>query len=86
MRPAATGAIDATLDRLPPIGLPALVAMADLQRRYDEKYVVHLAELVSALGRLGPSVRVLEVDGHRATAYDTQYFDTPELRSYRDHA
>jgi hypothetical protein len=73
------------LDDFPPIGLTELVALADLQRRYDEKYVVHLDDLARVLERLGPSTRILEVAGRRLTPYDTQYLDTAELRSYRDH-
>jgi hypothetical protein len=84
-RSEAARTVAARLDDLPPIGLADLVATADLQRRYDEKYVVHLADLVRVLARLGPAIRVLEVDGRRTTAYDTQYLDTPELRTYRDH-
>lgn len=75
----------ALLEGFPPIGLTELVALADLQRRYDEKYVVHLDDLARVLGRLSPSTRVLEVAGRRMTTYDTQYLDTAELRSYRDH-
>jgi hypothetical protein len=77
--------VRALLEGFPPIGLTELVALADLQRRYDEKYVVHLDDLARVLARLAPATRILEVVGGRLTAYDTQYLDTAELRSYRDH-
>jgi hypothetical protein len=82
---AASQTLGPLFKGFPTVSLPDLVALADLQRRYDEKYVIHVEVLARMLARLGPSTRVLEVDGRRATVYDTQYLDTPDLRSYRDH-
>jgi hypothetical protein len=73
------------LDALPPIGLEELDACAALQRRVDVKYVADLAVLDALVARLAPSHRALELGGRRAFAYATTYFDTPDLRSYRDH-
>jgi hypothetical protein len=75
----------AGVDDLRPIGLDELVARAELSRRYDAKYVVPVAKLAELVERWAPRMRVLEVDGRRATDYRSTYFDTPDLRTYRDH-
>jgi hypothetical protein len=72
------------VDGLEAIDLQATTASADLQRRFDRKYVVALDRVPRLIQTLG-DVRVLEVEGRRATDYTTVYFDTPDLRSYRDH-
>lgn len=51
----------------------------------ETKYLVSRAAFVALAERLGESHAVLEVGGTRAFAYRTTYFDTPELRTYRDH-
>ena len=78
--------VEAALDvgALPTVDLEQLQQLADLQQRYDRKFVVGIALLPRLLEALGP-VRVLEVDGRRSTAYTSIYFDTPDLRTYRDH-
>ena len=68
-----------------PIGLAELQPAAALQDRVDVKYVVPRELLAGLAARLRASHRVLEIDGLRAFAYDTTYFDTAELRAYRDH-
>jgi hypothetical protein len=70
---------------LDPIGLADLVASADLQRRFDAKYLVEVAQLPALIEALGPRMRALEVDGARSAPYHTVYFDTPDLLTYRDH-
>jgi hypothetical protein len=72
-------------DVLEPIGLDELVDQADLGQRYDAKYVVDVAELPSLVADWAARMRVLEVDGARAFEYRSTYFDTPDLRTYRDH-
>jgi hypothetical protein len=73
------------LDALPPIGLAELDACAALQRRVDTKYVVDLRVLDALVARLAATHRALELGGRRSFAYATTYFDTPDLRCYRDH-
>jgi hypothetical protein len=75
--PTAVGGLGA-------VSLEQIAATADLQRRFDRKYVLELDLLDALIGRLG-DVRALEVGGRRRVAYRSVYFDTPELRSYRDH-
>ncbi|WP_090032180.1 polyphosphate polymerase domain-containing protein [Cellulomonas marina] len=77
---------EAVLHRLPPVGLAELVERASRQTRVDRKYVVPLAELDHVLAGIGAGVedgaRVLEIDGARSFAYESVYFDTPDLVSY----
>jgi len=69
------------IDTLAPVTLDELNDTAALQTRRDRKYVLtqdELAELLAAL----PPARVLEIDGARSFAYDSTYFDTPDLDAY----
>lgn len=71
---------------LAPITLDELNAVAALQTRVDRKYVLarrHADEVLRALDRMRPAPRALEIDGARSSAYESVYFDTPELLSYR---
>jgi hypothetical protein len=70
------------IDTLTPVGLVELNDAAALQTRRDRKYVLTPDELAGLLSML-PSARVLEIDGARSFAYDSTYFDTPELDAYR---
>jgi hypothetical protein len=72
----------APLDRLEPIGLDELTERADLQTRVDRKYVLPLGEVGAVLAQVGPETRVLEIDRARSFAYQSVYFDTPDLTSY----
>lgn len=70
---------------LPPIELPALLAVAELQTRLERKYLVPAPILAELLRRLPNGLLALEIDGRRAFAYESVYFDTPELLAYRHH-
>jgi hypothetical protein len=67
------------------VGLAELDRSAALQDRMDAKYVVTLAQLAALAERLRDTHRVLEIDGRRAFAYRSTYFDTAGLRAFRDH-
>lgn len=67
---------------LAPVTLDELNDAAALQTRRDRKYVLTPDELGRLLADLPPA-RVLEIDGSRSFAYDSTYFDTPELDAYR---
>jgi VTC domain len=85
IRAVPAGAADELLENLDAISLEELDERAALLRRVDEKYVVDddvFADLVRALAE---DHAVLEIDGRRAFGYETVYFDTPDLRCYRDH-
>ena len=79
--------VDGSVDvgGLPTIDLEALAASAALQRRFDRKYVVEMEALPGLLEALGRETHVLEVGGRRSSDYSSVYFDTPDLRTYRDH-
>lgn len=65
------------------IELDELVAEAALLERVDRKYVLPVDAAEALLEGLDPATRVLDVDGVRAFEYETVYFDTPDLMSYR---
>lgn len=68
-----------------PVSLDELVASASLQTRIDRKYVLRRTEARAVLADLverEPGVRVLDLDGRRDFAYESVYFDTPDLTSF----
>lgn len=73
----------AALTHLAPIALDELVENAALQTRVDRKYLVPLDTLQGLLTHLDTRTRVLEVAGRRTFAYESVYFDTPDLLAYR---
>jgi hypothetical protein len=75
-------ALAATFD---PIGLDELTDAASLQTRIDCKYVASWAAFEQLAREMRRSHVVLDIGGHRVFTYDTVYFDTPSLRTYRDH-
>jgi hypothetical protein len=72
-------------EAFPAIGLERLDAGAALRDRVDVKYVVPLAAFAALAERLLATHAALEIDGRRAFAYRSTYFDTPELGAFRDH-
>ncbi|MGH3661588.1 MAG: polyphosphate polymerase domain-containing protein [Micromonosporaceae bacterium] len=80
----ATASLAQAVAALPPVALDELNAAAALLGRTDRKYFVprHLVgPLVAALD----GVRALRIDGRRSFGYDSVYFDTPDLSTYRAH-
>ncbi|SDQ52206.1 polyphosphate polymerase domain-containing protein [Microbacterium sp. cf332] len=71
------------LDRFGVVALDEMVAEAALLARVDRKYVVPRAELDPILRTMDPATRVLEIDCARRFAYESVYFDTPDLLSFR---
>lgn len=72
-----------TLAGLAPISLDELTERAALQTRFDRKYVLPLAQVRPLLSRLDPDTRILEIDGLRTFRYQSVYFDTADLTSFR---
>ncbi|MEH3089214.1 MAG: polyphosphate polymerase domain-containing protein [Microbacterium arborescens] len=73
-------------DRLAGLGavtLDEMVAEAALLARVDRKYILPSADLDPVLRALDPRTRVLEISGSRCFAYESVYFDTPDLLSFR---
>ena len=67
------------------VSLAALEERASLQRRVDNKYALPFETFAELLARLRGGHDVLEIDGRREFAYASTYFDTPDLRCFRDH-
>lgn len=70
-------------DRFPSISLEQLIAEAALQTRVDRKYVIAHDAAAHVIGTFGSDARILETDGVRDFRYETVYFDTPDLLSFR---
>jgi hypothetical protein len=60
------------------------VESAELLTRVDRKYFVPAKTFRALIAELG-SCRVLEIDGQRTFDYESVYFDTPGLLTYRAH-
>lgn len=77
------------LDRvtaLPSVGLEALNADAALLTRVDRKYLVPPQVVEQVIAELTPELAALEIDGRRASAYRSVYYDTPGLVSFMSAA
>jgi hypothetical protein len=73
------------LERFDPVSLEELDQRAELLRRVDQKYAVRPEDVRRLLERLRDDHQVLEIEGRRAFAYCTTYFETPDLRCFSDH-
>ena len=67
---------------LPTIDLPELLERAALQDRVDRKYLLPIGEMHLLVKALRDDARVLQIDGRRDFAYESVYFDTPDLVCY----
>jgi hypothetical protein len=67
---------------LPPIGLDELIERAALQTRIDRKYVLPVERVETLFTAVRHEARVLEIGDARSFAYESVYFDTPDLLSY----
>lgn len=96
-RPEGTGPLDPrsgavrAAERLVPADLPTLTLddlpdEATLLTRVDRKYLLTRSDIPPVLSGLDPATRVLTVAGALAQSYRTTYFDTPDLRCFRDSA
>lgn len=67
-----------------PVSLDEVMEAADLQTRLEKKYLLTPEEFVRLAGEL-QDFRVLEIDGRRLFGYESVYFDSPDLVTFRDH-
>lgn len=67
----------------PSISLEDLNTKAALQTRVDRKYIVDGLYAAAVLAGLPTEAAVLDIKGTRDFAYDSVYFDTDNLDSYR---
>jgi len=82
---AGRAAVLAATAGLPPIDLESVAAQAELQNRVDRAYLVPLKDFPALVTGLGPDLRVVESVGRRSFGYESVYFDTPDLLTYRAH-
>jgi hypothetical protein len=80
-----TPELESALDRLAPITLSELEGDAALRERRDRKYLTRIDAVSPVVERLGTDYRALEIDGSRASRYESVYFDTPDFLCYRAH-
>ena len=81
----AERAVAAAAAMVAPIGLKELNALAELQTRVDRKYFVPAEVFRRLIAELGAEIQVLDMGGRRTFGYESVYFDTPELSTYRAH-
>lgn len=68
---------------LPAVSLAELNARAALLDRVDRKYVVPAQSLGDVLALLPARSAALEIGGRRSFGYCSEYYDTPDLLTYR---
>lgn len=78
----ALDALDAIASRLDPASLADTLALAELQTRFDRKYVLSPRDFHQLRFDLHDRMEVLEIDGRRCFHYESVYFDTADLTSY----
>ena len=68
--------------KLTGVDLATVQLSADLQTRFDRKYILDPTLLQDLIENLGGGLAALEIDGARHFAYESVYFDTPLFDSY----
>ncbi len=67
-----------------PISLSDMESVA-LMNRTDTKFVFRFDQLGDFLKEISSDYRVLEINGIRASKYETLYYDTPDFEMYMAH-
>jgi hypothetical protein len=70
---------------LPAVSLAEVMGRAALQARVDRRYLVPVDRFAELVDRLPGSWAALEIERRRGFAYESVYFDTPDLLTYRQH-
>ncbi|MBE2998196.1 polyphosphate polymerase domain-containing protein [Nocardiopsis sp. HNM0947] len=68
-----------------PLSLDEINTHASLVTRVCRKYLVPADALPAVLAENGEEIGVLTIGGADSFRYSSTYFDTPDLRSFRDH-
>jgi VTC domain len=84
-RSRAEAVVAGAVAGLPAATLAEVTERAALQSRVDHKYLVPLDRFAELVARLPGTWAALEIDGRRGFAYESVYFDTPDLLTYRQH-
>ncbi len=71
---------------LPPISLEELNERAALQKRFDSKFLLTAEQARDLTLHLPHGSRALQIGDRQSFSYCSFYFDTPDLRTYRDAA
>ena len=82
----AQHALHAVASRLEPASLDETLAIAELQTRFDRKYILTPRAFHQLTVDLHDQMEVLEINGDRCFRYESVYFDTEDLVSYYDAA
>lgn len=72
-------------EMLAPITLPELTERAALQTRTDRKYFVTAEAFRTFAELMSEELDVLDIDGRRLFDYESVYFDSPQMSTYRAH-
>jgi hypothetical protein len=73
------------IEEMRPVSLDEVDRRAALLRRVDTKFVLKRDAAERLFRRLAADHDVLTIDGRRRFGYESVYFDTPDLASFRDH-
>jgi hypothetical protein len=85
VRSRASAVVAGSVAGLPAAGLAEVIERSALQARIEHKYLVPLERFAELAARLPDTYAVLEIDQLRGFAYESVYFDTPDLLTYRQH-
>ena len=78
----ALHALHSVAVRLDPASLDDTLAIAELQTRFDRKYILTPRVFHQLIADLHDQMEVLDIDGDRCFRYESVYFDTADLSSY----
>ena len=84
-RSRASAVVASSVAVLPAASLAEVIERSALQARIEHKYLVPLERFAELAARLPDTYAVLEIDQLRGLAYESVYFDTPDLLTYRQH-
>jgi VTC domain len=84
-RSRAAAVVAGSVAGLPAASLTEVIERAALQTREDRKYLVPVDRFAELIARLPRAWAVLEIDRRRGFAYESVYFDTPDLLIYHQH-
>jgi VTC domain len=84
-RSRASAVVAASGAGLPAASLAEVIERSALQARIEHKYLVPLERFAELAAWLSDTHAVLEVDQRRGFAYESVYFDTSDLLTYRQH-
>jgi hypothetical protein len=73
------------IEEMRPVSLDEVDRRASLLRRVDTKFVLKRDAAERLFRELADDHDVLTIDGRRRFGYESVYFDTPDLASFRDH-